>query len=49
MDKWKNEFLARIAWQSLWQKGRKMRIFVHTICFGPKFVLDQNSENQEAL
>ena len=29
------------------RKGEETRIFVHTICFGPKFFLDQNSVNQE--
>ena len=48
--KQKNGFLAKIAWHYLCQEGRKKtRIFVHTICFGQKFFLDQNSANQEKL
>ena len=31
----------------LCQEGRKMRIFVHTICFGQILFLDQNSAKQE--
>ena len=31
------------------RKGEKTRIFVHTICFGQKFFLDQNSVKQEKL
>ena len=31
------------------RKGEKMRIFVHTICFGQEIVLAQNSVNQEKL
>ena len=31
------------------RKGEKKRIFVHTICFGQKFFLDQNSVKQEKL
>ena len=31
------------------RKGEKTRIFVHTICFGQKFFLAQNSANQEKL
>ena len=39
MRKWKRGFLAQIAWHDLRQEGRKtMRIFVHTICFGPKII-----------
>ena len=36
---------------TLFVSGReqKMRIFVHTICFGQKCFLDQNSVNQEKL
>ena len=34
-EKWKNGFLAKIAWHYLCQEGRKM----HTICFG-QFFLD---------
>ena len=35
---------------TIWvRKGEKTRIFVHTICFGQKLFLDQNSENQEKL
>ena len=45
----KNGFFAKIAWHYLRQEGRKKRIFVHTICFGQKFFLAQNSVNQEAL
>ena len=46
----KNGFLAKIAWHYLCQEGRKKtRIFVHTICFGQNFFLDQNSVNQEKL
>ena len=44
-----NGFLAKIAWHYLCQEGRKTRIFVHTICFGQKCFLDQNSVNQEKL
>ena len=33
----KNGFLAKIAWHYLCQEGRKMRIFVATICFGQFF------------
>ena len=40
-------FLAKGAWHYLCQEGRKTRIFVHTICLGPKMFLDQNSVNQE--
>ena len=48
---WKNKkwILAKIAWHYLCQEGRKKRIFVHTICFGQKCFLDQNSVNQEKL
>ena len=42
-------FFAKIAWHYLCQEGRKMRIFVHTICFGQKMFLAQNSVNQEKL
>ena len=45
----KNGFLAKIAWQHLCQEGRKTRIFVHTICSGQIFFLDQNSVNREKL
>ena len=30
-------------------REKKTRIFVHTICFGQNFFLDQNSVNQEKL
>ena len=30
-------------------REKKTRIFVHTVCFGQKFFLDQNSANQEKL
>ena len=36
-EKSKKWILAKIAWHYLCQEGRKTRIFVHTICFGPKF------------
>ena len=46
----KNGFLAKIAWHYLCQEGRKKtRIFVHTICFGQNFFLDQNSVKQKTL
>ena len=35
-EKWKYGFLAKITWHYLCEEGRKTRIFVHTICFGPK-------------
>ena len=31
------------------RKGEKTRIFVHTICFGQNFFLDQNSVKQETI
>ena len=38
-------------WLTLFVSGRekKTRIFVHTICFGQKIFLAQNSVNQEKL
>ena len=30
-------------------REKKTRVFVHTICFGQNFFLDQNSVNQEKL
>ena len=49
-EKWKNRFLAKIAWHYLCQEGRtKTRILVDTICFGQQCFWDQNSENQEKL
>ena len=46
----KKDFFAKIAWHYLCQEGRKKtRIFVHTICFGQKFFLDQNSVKLEKL
>ena len=51
IPKWENEkmeFLAKIAWHYLCQEGRKTRIFVHTICFGQKCLV-QDSQNQENL
>ena len=45
----KNGYLAKSAWHYLCQEGRKTRIFVHTICFGQNFFLDQNSAKQETL
>ena len=44
----KHGFLAKLPDTNCVKKGEK-RIFVYTICFGPKFFLDQNSENQEEL
>ena len=43
-EKWRNGFLAEVAWHYVCQEGRKTRIFVHTICFGQKFFGAQNSE-----
>ena len=46
----KMDFLQKIGWHYLCQEGRKKtRIFVHTICFGQKIFLAQNSVNQETL
>ena len=48
--KQKKWIFSKIAWHYLCQEGRKKtRIFVHTICFGQNFFLDQNSVNQEKL
>ena len=42
----KMDFLQKLA-DTICRK--KTRIFVHTICFGQKFFLAQNSVNQEKL
>ena len=45
----KMDFLQKLADTICVRKGEKTRIFVHTICFGQKIVLAQNSVNQEKL
>ena len=45
----KMDFLQKLADTIFVRKGEKTRIFVHTICFGQKFFLAQNSVNQEKL
>ena len=37
-EKWRNGFLAEVAWHYVCQEGRKTRIFVRAICFGQKFL-----------
>ena len=44
----KNVFNKKLPDTICVRKGEKC-IFVHTICFGQKIVLAQNSENQEKL
>ena len=41
------DFLQKLADSICVRKGEKTRIFVHTICFGQKIFLAQNSVNQE--
>ena len=45
----KMDFLQKLADTICVRKGEKTRIFVHTICFGQKIFLAQNSVNQEKL
>ena len=45
----KVDFLQKLADTICVRKGEKTRIFVHTICFGQKLFLAQNSANQEKL
>ena len=45
----KNGFLAKIGWHFVSGREKKTRIFVHTICFGQKMFLAQNSVKQEKL
>ena len=45
----KMDFLQKLADTICVRKGEKARIFVHTICFGQKMFLAQNSVNQEKL
>ena len=45
----KMDFLQKMADTIYVRKGEKTRIFVHTICFGQKIFLAQNSVNQEKL
>ena len=51
IQKWKEVkkcvFLQKLPDTVCVRKGEKMRIVVHTICFGPKFFWAQNSANQE--
>ena len=46
----KMDFLQKLPDTICVRKGEKRtRIFVHTICFGQKIFLAQNSANQEKL
>ena len=45
----KMDFLQKLPDTIFVRKGEKTRIFVHTICFGQNFFLDQDSVNQEKL
>ena len=45
----KMDFLQKLPDTICVRKGEKTRIFVHTICFGQKCFLDQNSANQKKL
>ena len=49
MQKWemKNGFFRQNLPDIIVSIREKNVHFVHTICFGPKILLDQNSENQE--
>ena len=49
MWKKKTDFLQKLPDTICVRKGEKTRIFVHTICFGQDFFLDQNSVNREKL